>query len=148
MVQVFLEVHHVLWLQSPDTLSLFALVVPTERIRFLVEQSLSCFRSTALCSHFPVTLPAKAPISPDHTYKSPRPLVLVCSTALTASTPSLSNSSSPSGLTSFRYGGSHLEVSFPLRCFQRLSAPEIATRLCRWHDNRHTSAPSTPVLSY
>jgi len=54
MVQVFLEVHHVLWLQSPDTLSLFALVVPTKRIRFLVEQSLSCFLTTVPCPHFPV----------------------------------------------------------------------------------------------
>ena len=40
------------------------------------------------------------------------------------------------------------EVSFPLRCFQRLSRPHLATRLCRWHDNRRTSALSTPVLSY
>ena len=27
------------------------------------------------------------------------------------------------------------EVGFPLRCFQRLSCPDLATQLCRWHDN-------------
>ncbi|TEJ48908.1 hypothetical protein IPC612_03825 [Pseudomonas aeruginosa] len=27
---------------------------------------------------------------------------------------------------------SHLEASFPLRCFQRLSFPNIATRQCHW----------------
>ena len=40
------------------------------------------------------------------------------------------------------------EGSFPLRCFQRLSRPDLATRLCRWRDNRSTRGPSTPVLSY
>ena len=50
------------------------------------------------------------------------------------------------------YHGSHgkprFEGSFPLRCFQRLSRPDLATRLCRWRDNRSTRGPSTPVLSY
>ncbi len=45
-------------------------------------------------------------------------------------------------------GRPHLGVGFALRCFQRFSAPALATRHCRWHDNRHTSGPSTPVLSY
>ena len=40
------------------------------------------------------------------------------------------------------------EVGFPLRCFQRLSLPYIATQLCRWHDNWSTRGTSTPVLSY
>ena len=40
------------------------------------------------------------------------------------------------------------EVSFPLRCFQRLSRPYVATRPCRWRDNRYTRGTSTPVLSY
>ena len=40
------------------------------------------------------------------------------------------------------------EGSFPLRCFQRLSLPTVATRLCRWRDNRSTRGSSTPVLSY
>src|SRR3970282_703648 len=45
-------------------------------------------------------------------------------------------------------GKSHLEASFPLRCFQRLSLPHIATRRCHWRDNRCTRGASTPVLSY
>ena len=40
------------------------------------------------------------------------------------------------------------EGGFPLRCFQRLSRPNLATRLCRWRDNRSTRGSSTPVLSY
>jgi hypothetical protein len=40
------------------------------------------------------------------------------------------------------------EVGFPLRCLQRLSRPYLATRLCRWRDNRSTRGTSTPVLSY
>ena len=45
-------------------------------------------------------------------------------------------------------GGSNLGACFPLRCFQRLSLPNLATQRCRWHDNWHTSGPSTLVLSY
>ena len=40
------------------------------------------------------------------------------------------------------------EVGFPLRCFQRLSFPHIATLRCGWRHNRYTSGASTPVLSY
>ena len=40
------------------------------------------------------------------------------------------------------------EVSFPLRCFQRLSIPYLATRLCHWRDNRSTRGTFLPVLSY
>ncbi len=40
------------------------------------------------------------------------------------------------------------EAGFPLRCFQRLSFPYLATRLCRWRDNRSTRGTSIPVLSY
>jgi hypothetical protein len=40
------------------------------------------------------------------------------------------------------------EVGFPLRCFQRLSRPDLATRRCGWRHNRSTRGPSTPVLSY
>src|SRR5256885_13184013 len=42
-------------------------------------------------------------------------------------------------------GRSHLETSFPLRCFQRLSLPHLATRQCHWRDNRYTRGVSTPV---
>ena len=51
----------------------------------------------------------------------------------------------PSGLAS---GRTYLKAGFPLRCFQRLSLPHLATLLCRWHDNRSTSGVSIPVLSY
>ena len=40
------------------------------------------------------------------------------------------------------------EGGFPLRCFQRLSRPHLATRRCRWRDNRYTRGASIPVLSY
>jgi len=43
---------------------------------------------------------------------------------------------------------SHLEVGFPLRCFQRLSRPYLATRRCHWRDNRNTRDTFNPVLSY
>ena len=45
-------------------------------------------------------------------------------------------------------GRAHLEGGFPLRCFQRLSRPYVATRQCRWRDNRNTRGTFTPVLSY
>ncbi len=51
-------------------------------------------------------------------------------------------------LGGLRLGIPDLEVSFPLRCFQRLSIPDIATQRCHWHDNWNTSGPSTRVLSY
>ena len=43
---------------------------------------------------------------------------------------------------------SHLEARFPLRCFQRLSLPNVANQPCPWRDNWHTSGSSIPVLSY
>ena len=45
-------------------------------------------------------------------------------------------------------GISNLGVGFPLRCFQRLSFPNVATQLCRWRDNWTTIGSSIPVLSY
>ena len=42
----------------------------------------------------------------------------------------------------------HLGESFALRCFQRLSQPDAATRRCGWRHNRCTVGPSDPVLSY
>ena len=45
-------------------------------------------------------------------------------------------------------GRTGFEGGFPLRCFQQLSLPYLATRLCRWRDNRSTRGTSTPVLSY
>jgi hypothetical protein len=45
-------------------------------------------------------------------------------------------------------GSAYLGGGFPLRCFQRLSRPDVATRPCHWRDNRYTRGPSIPVLSY
>ncbi len=45
-------------------------------------------------------------------------------------------------------GISYLEGGFPLRCFQRLSLPNLATQRCRWRDNWYTIGSSIPVLSY
>ena len=75
-------------------------------------------------------------------------LVTVSSTRYRASTPALSTSSSSRGLTNLRYGISYLEGGFTLRCLQRLSRPDLATRLCHWYDNRCTRGQSIPVLSY
>ena len=45
-------------------------------------------------------------------------------------------------------GRSHLVEGFTLRCLQRFSLPDVATRRYRWRDNRYTRGPSIPVLSY
>ena len=51
-------------------------------------------------------------------------------------------------LGALRLGRSHLVEGFTLRCLQRFSLPDVATRRCRWRDNRYTRGPSNPVLSY
>ncbi len=51
-------------------------------------------------------------------------------------------------LVCLRRGISNLEVGFPLRCFQRLSLPNIATQRCSWRNNWNTRGSSIPVLSY
>src|SRR5438270_13891864 len=51
-------------------------------------------------------------------------------------------------LEALRPGRSHLVEGFTLRCLQRFSLPDVATRRCRWRDNRYTRGPSIPVLSY
>ena len=42
----------------------------------------------------------------------------------------------------------YLEGGFPLRCFQRLSRPCIATLLRGWRHDRSTRGMFNPVLSY
>jgi len=42
----------------------------------------------------------------------------------------------------------HLGAGFALRCFQRLSIPDIATQRFPWQESWQTSGPFTPVLSY
>ena len=43
---------------------------------------------------------------------------------------------------------SNLGAGFVLRCFQHLSCPDAATRLCSWRNNRCTGGLSNTVLSY
>ena len=75
-------------------------------------------------------------------------LVTVSSMCYHTSTSALSTSSSSRGFTSLKNGISHLEGGFTLRCLQRLSLPDLATRPWLWQANRSTSGPSIPVLSY
>jgi len=75
-------------------------------------------------------------------------LVPVGSTRCRACTSGLSTSSSPTDLQGVAPGRPDLEARFPLRCFQRLSHPHMATRRCPWRDNRCTRGASIPVLSY
>ena len=63
-------------------------------------------------------------------------------------TPGLSTLSSPRRLTDLCHERSHLGVGFTLRCFQRLSDPDVATQRYAWRHNWYTIGPSTPVLSY
>ena len=42
----------------------------------------------------------------------------------------------------------YLGVRFPLRCFQRLSVPDIATGRCHWCDSPQTRGRFNSVLSY
>ena len=76
-------------------------------------------------------------------------LVPVSCAPHSASTPGLSTSWSRTTLQGGQASGkTNLQASFPLRCFQRLSLPHIATRQCDWRHNRYTRGASTPVLSY
>ena len=76
-------------------------------------------------------------------------LVRVSSTPYGASTSRLSTSSSSRSLLDpKRVGNPYLGDGLALRCFQRLSSPNIATLRCPWQDSRHTSGSSLPALSY
>ncbi len=44
--------------------------------------------------------------------------------------------------------GSYLGARFALICFQRLSAPYIATQPCPWQDSWYTRGMFITVLSY
>ena len=50
----------------------------------------------------------------------------------------------PEGLARNTYLGE----GFPLRCFQRLSHPNVANQPRHWRDDWHTRGSSTQVLSY
>jgi hypothetical protein len=86
---------------------------------------------------------------PNGPVKPHGPLVrLGCSTCVPC-TCRLSTWWSPTALQgSLAPGKIHLWRGFPLRCVQRLSLPNVATRHCRWRDNRYTRGWSVPVLSY
>ncbi len=43
-------------------------------------------------------------------------------------------------------GKTHLKARFPLRCFQRLSIPNLATGQCHWHDPNTRGSSSVLVL--
>src|SRR5574344_632395 len=43
---------------------------------------------------------------------------------------------------------SYLVASFALRCFQRLSVPDLDTRRCSWRNSRYARGQSDTVLSY
>ena len=76
-------------------------------------------------------------------------LVPVSSTRCRASTSGLSTQSSGWGPYPLDGGGRPgLEAGFPLRCFQRLSLPNVANQPCPWQDIWHTRGSSVPVLSY
>ena len=77
------------------------------------------------------------------------PLVRLGCSARAPCTCRLSTWWSPTALQEAQgLGKVHLWRGFPLRCVQRLSRPDLATRHCHWRDNRYTRGRSVPVLSY
>ncbi len=80
---------------------------------------------------------------------SPRPLVPVSCSDCSLCTPGLSTCWSSRGLTCLRSGVSHLWASFALRCFQRLSRPDVgypAMRLATQLVHRRSVYPGPLVL--
>ena len=54
----------------------------------------------------------------------------------------------PAAFRDLRHGTANLRGGLALRCLQRLSLRDVATRRCRWLDNRNTRGRPPPVLSY
>ena len=54
----------------------------------------------------------------------------------------------PGAFVAMRYWKPGLGGGFALRCLQRLSGPDLATRRCPERDSRHTRGRSSPILSY
>ena len=54
----------------------------------------------------------------------------------------------PGAVTTIKIILSFNTIPLPLRCFQRLSLPNVANQPCTWRDNWHTRGSSIPVLSY
>ncbi len=93
-------------------------------------------------NHSPPTRESKYPSSPRS----------ISTGLLSSVTAAYTSGLSPGGLPGLLLpqgdGRSHLEVGFPLRCFQRLSHPDVANQRCPWRDNWYTRGPFIPVLSY
>src|SRR5699024_11527591 len=97
---------------------------------------------TPLKRHMPGVVPREPHSGGKHTSRttstknvvvSHQPLVPVSSTHYCASTSGLSTQSSTGGLPHHKGARiSHLEAGFPLRCFQRLSLPDVANQPCSW----------------
>jgi hypothetical protein len=96
----------------------------------------------------PEVFPRAKPAEEDVVWQVLGLLVPVSCTCYHASTSGLSTRWSSRGPYSIKDGRSHLEASFPLRCFQRLSLPNVANQQCSWRNNWHTRGSSVPVLSY
>src|ERR1700680_4748685 len=99
--------------------------------------------------------PAAPPLAPSHSSlksgiggQALDRLVPLSSKSHLSYTRGLSTRWSLWGLTRLSGGRSYLGVGFALRCFQRLSHPDMATQRCSWQNNWCTSGPSNPVLSY
>ena len=124
----------------------------TYEAEFFANRSKRCTDCTLQSNAFSNPNSAELNVSvKQHGYriKSHEQLVSVSSTPYSAYTPDLSTSWSRTTLLGGQASGkTYLQASFPLRCFQRLSLPHIATRQCDWRHNRYTSGASTPVLSY
>ena len=125
----------------------FAIATGKNRILRRVEQDIGRSRPGG-ADHSMPRIAQTAGVSEKMRAKPHDPLVPVSSTHCCASTPGLSPRRLQGVFRGLRPGKSHLEAGFPLRCFQRLSLPHVATRRCRWRDNRNTSDASIPVLSY
>ena len=114
---------------------------PTRSYEMNAAAGRGCVQGDCRCARWEA-LPVKA--VPPTEIKPIERLVPVSSTHCCAYTPGLSTWSSATALI----GNTGFEGGFPLRCFQRLSRPHIATRRCDWRHNRCTRGASIPVLSY
>ena len=112
------------------------------RVTTCDEEEVSGLQSVSLVA-------ARSPFIQGYRIKPYGQLVRLSSTCYHACTRRLSTLWSSTTLQGAQGSGkSHLEASFPLRCFQRLSLPSLATRQYDWRHNRYTRGSSTPVLSY
>jgi hypothetical protein len=136
--------------------------IGAEGLNFRVRDGTGCFPfAMAAGNAMEISRPGKVPaVSPEpHSGRKRIKKVCVCQAARPVSTGQLHPSRgfhfrpiNPvvwlGALPPLGCGRPHLEAGFPLRCFQRLSLPDVANQPCPWRDNWHTRGPSVPVLSY